>query len=195
MAAHLGDVHGAAWSTELRHASLGAPHRLNGEYAIRDFITPRRHAIEQRHRTGYLPDARRRWAAHTLLERVEDLPAAFYKDTNPRNVLVTAEGGLVTLDVDDLTLAPFGYDLAKLVVTLAMTHGRIPLAVIVNALATYNAAADAHHPGLGAVALPLFLAFAELHSILTAPYLGRGGYRNPWESVRPDTAYPLGGEL
>ncbi len=51
-------------------------------------------------------------------------PAAFYKDANPRNFLITPAGP-VTVDFDDLTLAPFGYDLAKLVVTLAMTYGAL----------------------------------------------------------------------
>ena len=43
-----------------------------------------------------------------------DGPAAFYKDANPRNFLITPAGHPVTIDFDDLTLAPFGYDLAKL---------------------------------------------------------------------------------
>ena len=39
-----------------------------------------------------------------------------------RNVLVTPSGPAL-VDFDDLTLAPFGYDLAKLVVSTAMTFG------------------------------------------------------------------------
>jgi hypothetical protein len=48
---------------------------------------------------------------HAILTTAVSRPVAFYKDTNPRNILITAAGQLIT--VDDLTLAPFGYDLAK----------------------------------------------------------------------------------
>jgi len=52
--------------------------------------------------------------------------------------LITPDGLPVTIDFDDLTLAPFGYDLAKLVVTLAMTYGELPGEQIAAALFAYN---------------------------------------------------------
>ena len=46
---------------------------------------------------------------------------------------MTATGPAI-VDFDDLTLAPFGYDLAKLVVSTAMTHGPLPAEAITAAL-------------------------------------------------------------
>jgi hypothetical protein len=52
----------------------------------------------------------------------------------PATSLSPPDGTPVTIDFDDLTLVPFCYDLAKLIVTLAMTHGPIPCATITEAL-------------------------------------------------------------
>ncbi|MET7327980.1 phosphotransferase [Nonomuraea sp. NPDC005650] len=118
-----------------------------------------------------------------LLAASPATPVAFYKDTNLRNVLITADGP-VMVDLDDLTLAPFGYDLAKLLVTLAMTYGPLPPATFTTSLACYNQPLiDA---GLPPVPIGRFLGHAELHHLLTLPYLGKSGYRHPWPTVRPD---------
>jgi hypothetical protein len=71
-------------------------------------------------------------------------PAAFYKDSNPRNFLITGDGTIFAVDTDDLTLAPFGYDLAKLIATLTMTYGEIGPAGIETAREIYNRAAARH---------------------------------------------------
>ncbi|MDT3397626.1 phosphotransferase [Streptomyces sp. B1866] len=184
LADHLGAAHGAAWLRCLRGARLTAPHTDSQGVLIPGFTAPREAALHQRYRDGYLT-ARELPSALARLKEAAARPAAFYKDTNPRNVLITPSGRPVTLDPDDLTLAPFGYDLAKLVVTLAMTYGRLADDQVTRALAAYNRAAAAHHPALGDTTPAQFLAYAELHGVLTAPYLGRGGYRWSWSQVRP----------
>ncbi len=92
--------------------------------------------------------------------------------------------GPVTVDFDDLTLAPFGYDLAKLVVSLSMTYGALGSARITAALDAYNTATR-HLPGVMPVTREQLMAWAEIHHILTSRYLGRAGYRHSWHAVRP----------
>src|SRR6266536_3346157 len=120
-------------------------------------------------------------AAHATALRHARLDRAYPTDAGH---LITADGPII-VDADDLALAPFGYDLAKLVVTLAMTHGPLSTAAIHQALDAYNQAACRHHRGLGRVGLPTLLAWAEIHHILTSPYLGRDGYRHGWHTLRP----------
>jgi aminoglycoside/choline kinase family phosphotransferase len=105
------------------------------------------------------------------------LPAALYKDANIRNFILT-QHGVAMVDFDDLTLAPFGYDLAKLIVTTAMTHGRS--GAVDAALAAYNARVDTN-----ACPPHRLHAYAEFHHTLTARYLGHNGYRHPWPLIRP----------
>ncbi len=114
--------------------------------------------------------------AQTLLHGACGVPAAYYKDANPRNFLITP-GVPVTVDFDDLTLAPFGYDLAKLVVTLSMTHGTLPTAQITRSIDAYNSAA-AHVGGLQPLTWQRLMAWAEIHHILTSRYLGHNGYQH-----------------
>ncbi len=184
LATHLGDAHGAAWVATLHTAQLDTPHLANDGHAIPDFVTPRLAALSDRGRSSP-PQASKIAGAIDLLQATADDPAAFYKDTNPRNVLITRTGRMVTVDFDDLTLAPFGYDLAKLVVTLSMTYGRLPAPLISRALDAYNTAAARHAPHLGHTSHATLLGFAEIHDVLTAPYLGRGGYRYRWPVVCP----------
>jgi hypothetical protein len=185
IAAHLGNAHGAAWASTLHAARMDQPHPCGPEGAIADFLGPRRAALHSRHRTGHLQSTGLGTLESILTAAVSE-PVAFYKDTNPRNVLLTAHGHLVTVDVDDLTLAPFGYDLAKLIITLAMTHGRLPGGFIRRALDSYNTAAALHSTSLGHVDLWHLSRYATLHHILTAPYLGRNGYQHRWPAVQPD---------
>lgn len=184
IAAHLGDAHGAAWTNTLHAARMDQPHPINRDCTISDFISPRLAALHRRHQAGYLP-ADDLDVTQNILTTAATEPVTFYKDTNPRNILITAAGQLITVDVDDLTLAPFGYDLAKLVVTLAMTHGQIPDQLIESALDAYNTTAARHEADLGHVDLQHLSQYTTLHHILTAPYLGRGGYRHPWPTVKP----------
>lgn len=185
IATHLGDVHGAAWLDDLHRAQLGAAHAPGQGLELPDYPSSRRRALAARHAAGFLPTAADHDAALALLARTVSGPVAFYKDTNPRNLIITPDA-IVTIDVDDLTLAPFGYDLAKLIVTLAMTYGPFPASAVQEALDAYNRAAAGHHESLGHTDMGHLTAFMRLHGILTAPYLGRGGYRHTLPAFRAD---------
>ncbi len=104
--------------------------------------------------------------------------------TPTRGTSSSPRTGPVTIDFDDLTLAPFGYDLAKLIVTLAMTYGPLPAARIAAALGAYNAATR-HCRRLIPVTWEELMDWAEIHHILTSRYLGRAGYPHGWHEVRP----------
>jgi hypothetical protein len=158
LARALGQLHATAHGRDLHRARLDEPYRSRG-LPIADFITPRRDALH------------RQPVPH------HGLPAALYKDANIRNFLITSDG-VAIVDFDDLTLAPFGYDLAKLIVTTAMTHGE-PGPV--------DAALTAYNARVGPNACPphRLHIYAELHHVLTAGYLGRNGYRHPWPQARP----------
>lgn len=160
VAAALGNLHRSAYDRHLHHARLDRLFRVGG-LLINDFVTPRRAALarEPVPCTG--------------------LPAAIYKDTNVRNILLT-EQGVALVDFDDLTLAPFGYDLAKLIVSTAMTYGQPAASLVADALAVYNT-----RVGTNACTVDCLRCYAELHGSLTAPYLHRNGYRHPWPTVRP----------
>jgi hypothetical protein len=58
-----------------------------------------------------------------------------------------------------------------------MTYGPLPANVIRDALDRYNQAAAHHHEPLSQTDIEQFTVFMRLHGILTAPYLGRNGYR------------------
>ncbi|MFC5821149.1 aminoglycoside phosphotransferase family protein [Nonomuraea harbinensis] len=177
----LGRAHAAAWKSDLHRALLTTAHPLAGGRELPDFISPRIAALRRHGDAGFF-NAHQVAAAQSLLAANPAIPVAFYKDTNPRNVLITADGP-VMVDFDDLTLAPFGYDLAKLLVTLAMTYGPLPPGTFTTALARYNKPLlDADLP---AIPIGQLLDHAELHHLLTLPYLGKGGYRHPWPTVRP----------
>lgn len=112
-----------------------------------------------------------------IIEASADEPAAFYKDSNPRNFLITPTT-ITAVDFDDLTPAPFAYDLAKLLVTTAMTHGPLPTGLSAKALAAYNVETPYR-------CSPDRLAdWMEIHHILTSPYLGRNGYTHSWHTLR-----------
>jgi hypothetical protein len=177
LAALLGDAHGAAWESDLRNAHLDTPHALRDGGSLGDFQTSRRAALDRRLEQGYLPSIAALRAMLTLLEKPAGEPAAFYKDSNPRTFLLTGNGTIFTIDTDDLTLAPFGYDLAKLVATLTMTYGEIHPACIERALQIYNRAAAQHDARLGTTTLERLEEFLALHEVLNAPYAGRNGYR------------------
>lgn len=163
----LGRLHAAAYRRELHTAHLDQPHRTVTGLAIRDFFTPRRTVL-----AGLPVDFAAGW------------PAAIYKDANIRNFVVTTAGPAL-VDFDDLTLAPFGYDLAKLVVSTAMTHGTIPIEMITAALSVYNAHTTSAAGPRVRCPLDRFQSFAELHHALTCRYLHRHGYHHAWPAVRP----------
>ena len=146
------------------------PHRLGHE--IPGFLGKRLAATARELESGRVPGAAfSAGEARALLHGACGGPAAFYKDANRRNFLITPAGP-VTVDFDDLTLAPFGYDLAKLVVSLSMTYGALGSARITAALGAYNAATR-HLPAVMPVTREQLMAWAEIHHILTSRYLGR----------------------
>jgi aminoglycoside phosphotransferase (APT) family kinase protein len=185
LAAHLGDVHGSVHQPELRKAELPRPYRAAGGQLLPSFPAGRLTAVERELSAGHVPGVRLTVSQARRLIMSADGPAAFYKDANPRNFLITPDGTPVTIDFDDLTLAPFGYDLAKLIVTLAMTHGPIPSAAIAEALSAYNSAAAGYCPMLVPVAWDELTGWAEIHHILTARYAGDGRYPYQWNQARP----------
>jgi hypothetical protein len=174
VAAAVGRLHAAAYRHELHAAHLDRPHTTPTGLVIPDFATPRREALYRDAAVAGIDPA----PIDTVLGR-PGVPAAFYKDPNVRNYLVNGED-IAVVDFDDLTLAPFGYDLAGLLVTSSMTYGRLDEHTLACCLDAYRTAIapnlcnpdDLHR-------------YAELHHLLTLRYLGRNGYRNPWPTVRP----------
>jgi hypothetical protein len=184
IAGHMGAAHARTHLTELHRAQLDHPYRSASGALIRDFLSPRLHKVRERLHAGLVPNARLNAVSAEQLIRSSGLKkAAFYKDSNPRNILIT-QAGPVLVDFDDLTLAPFGYDLAKLIVALAMTHGSIEQDLITMALAEYNTALD-DIAALTTVPWEELMAWAEVHHALTSHYVGQGGYRFTWDQVRP----------
>jgi Ser/Thr protein kinase RdoA (MazF antagonist) len=188
LAACLGGMHGDAYARELHQARLPQRYRTRDGHTLPGFPDGRIDAVARELRSGRVPDAR--LSVHEAQELIMDAdgPAAFYKDANPRNFLITSEGSLVTIDFDDLTLAPFGYDLAKLIVTLAMTHGLIPATDIATTLTSYNEAAARHCQSLPGVTLEELMGWAEIHHILTSRYASDGRYPYRWDQARPGPA-------
>jgi hypothetical protein len=185
LAALLGDVHGTAYSRQLRDARLGQPFQTPDGHVLPSFPGGRVDAMARELEAGSVPGAGFTVAQAQRLLADADGPAAFYKDANPRNFLITPAGTLVTIDFDDLTLAPFGYDLAKLVVTLAMTHGPLPAALTAAALIAYNTATAAHSGALPGVTWDELMNWAEIHHILTSRYAADGRYAHQWNEARP----------
>jgi Ser/Thr protein kinase RdoA (MazF antagonist) len=186
LAAHLGDVHGSAHVIELHQARLDHPYRAMFGHLLPSFPHRRVDAVARELRAGNVPgDGLMSVARAQRLLAEADGPAAFYKDANLRNFLITPDGLAVTIDFDDLSLAPFGYDLAKLVVTLAMTNGALPGDQIAAALRTYNTAAARHCGALPGVTWAELMNWAEIHHILTSRYAADGRYPRHWQEVRP----------
>jgi Ser/Thr protein kinase RdoA (MazF antagonist) len=185
VAAHLGGMHGAAHAIELNRARLGEPYRTRAGYTLPGFPDGRADAVARELATGAIPGTPLTAREGQRLITGADGPAAFYKDANPRNFLITPDGEVVTIDFDALTLAPFGYDLAKLIVTLAMTHGPIPAANTAAALDAYNCAATRQSAALPGVAREDLLTWAEIHHILTIRYAADGRYPCRWDQARP----------
>ncbi|MFG3301515.1 phosphotransferase [Micromonospora chersina] len=174
IAARLGRLHAAAHRRELHAARLNRHHTTATGLVIPDFANPRRAALHRAAAAAGVDAA----AVGALLDR-PSRPAAFYKDPNVRNYLVDRED-IAFVDFDDLTLAPFGYDLAGLLVTASMTYGRLDEQTVAHCVDAYRAAVAPHlcHP-------TDLHQFAELHHLLTLRYVGRNGYRHSWPAVRP----------
>ncbi|MFJ8477688.1 phosphotransferase [Kitasatospora sp. NPDC094011] len=178
----LGHQHPTAHTRELHAARLDTPH-TSGGVTIPDFAEGRRDRLHQLLASGAVPGPTlTHEAVEAWLKQAATMPAAFYKDANPRNFLIT-DAVVAVIDFDSLTLAPFGYDLAKLVVSTAMTTGPLPEDTIHRAVDAYNR--HPRHHGLPGCSRHEFTAWCEFHHILTAPYLGTNSYQFSWHHVRP----------
>jgi hypothetical protein len=163
VAAALGDLHTAAYTRHLHTWRLDRPYEATTTLRLVDFVSPRATVLP--------PDFAE-----------AELPCALYKDSNIRNFILL-DDEVAIIDFDDLTLAPFGYDLAKLVVSAAMTHGPLSGALIEDTLNRYNTQttgiANAHCD------IRRLQLYTEIHHRLTSGYLGRHGYTYDWSTVRP----------
>lgn len=165
LAQALGRLHAAAYIEQLHAARLDAPFAGSNGLVIDDFVSSRRELLDR------------------MPMPVSGRPVAIYKDANIRNFLLT-DDGVAIVDFDDLTLAPFGYDLAKLVVSTAMTHGRLDPGDVEQALDVYNSHTSEADGGVSC-SLDHLKVYAEFHHVLTARYLHHNGYHHAWPEVRP----------
>lgn len=178
----LGAAHTAAYQACLHRAHLAEGFPLPGFGRLEGFLASRVLRVRQSLEAGLVPGpAFTADEAVGVLNSAADEPAAFYKDANPRNFLISPNG-ISLVDFDDLTLAPFGYDLAKLILTTAMTHGSLPSGLTETALGAYNKASE--HP----CTRSRLADWLEIHHIFTSPYLGRNGYAYSWHTFRSDPA-------
>jgi hypothetical protein len=162
-------------------ARLDRPHRTNTSAMIPDFPSRRREAITRLLNGGTVPSPGLTLTqAHAALDGALSQPACFYKDSNPRNHLIH-DGQATLIDFDTVSLAPAGYDLAKLIVTMTMTYGPRPQSEARTALDIYNAALTQQSTDLRPVQWEALRTWAQIHHILTTPYFGRGGYRWRWK--------------
>lgn len=195
VAAHLGYLHAAAYVADLHRGPLDSDavvDLVDGHHHIPGFLANRAKIVLSRVTSGAAPglllDPK---AADALMHDASLGPAAIYKDSNPRNLLITdsaagaTPSGPVIVDFDDLTLAPFGYDLAKLIVGVAMTTGPVSDLLVSASLTAYNDAVQLRVPDLPEVSNVALAGWMEIHHVLTFPYLGRNGYRYSWNHVRP----------
>lgn len=186
LASNLGAVHASASSLELHDATLIRPWLTTAGHWIPDFQDRRLAAVARELGSKRVRSPALGLSDVTQLFRsASEAPAAFYKDANPRNFLITAAGP-VTIDFDDLSLAPFGYDLAKLVVTLSMTYGALEPDHIAKAVTAYNIAVS-QLPGVEMLTWAKLLDWAEVHHILTCRFIGSSGYRHSWNDLRPSS--------
>ncbi|MBM0227257.1 MULTISPECIES: phosphotransferase [Micromonospora] len=173
-AAALGRLHAAAHRSELRTARLDQPHITSTGLVIPDFASPRQAALHHAAAAGGIHGS----VIDAVLDRAGEF-VTFYKDPNIRNYLANGNE-VAVVDFDDLTLAPFGYDLAGLLVTASMTYGRLADRSTTRCLRAYRLAVAPQICSLADLK-----RYAELHHLLTLRYLGRNGYRHPWPTVRP----------
>lgn len=156
----------------------GEPHHAHGALTIRAFDHHRKQRLLDL-LTGPTPLDSRLTPSQieAWMDHAAHLPATVYKDANVRNFLLT-NTGTVAVDFDALTLAPPGYDAAKLIVSAAMTYGPLSLTLVEETRASYNTVL--HTANLTNCTAEEFTAWIEIHHILTSPYQELNGYRHSW---------------
>ncbi len=183
VAAALGRLHRTARRRGLDHALGNSRYKTASGLVLDAFAGPRRSRLHAVLRQGLAPNSPlSHRTVDQWLDHAAELPVALYKDANPRNVLISDHRGLVLVDFDSLTLAPVGYDLAKLLVTTAMTYGALPCSAAEETITTYSEQLDLDPP---ACSMAEIIAWSEFHHLLTHVHLGRHGYRHAWPAVRP----------
>ncbi|WP_116248473.1 phosphotransferase [Nocardiopsis sp. FIRDI 009] len=179
----LGRLHAVAFERQLHEARLDGSFRPPGAPWLDSFVRPRLEWLDRRRREGSISTGQHDTAVAAIAE-ASDRPAAVYKDCNVRNVLV--DGTDITLvDFDDLTLAPFGYDLAKLLVSAAMTYGPLTHSLYTRVLDSYRRSGESAGGPESTCSWSDLGDWMEIHGLFTARYVGRNGYRYPWPEVRP----------
>ncbi|MFE1397017.1 aminoglycoside phosphotransferase family protein [Nocardiopsis dassonvillei] len=180
VAALLGSLHAEAFKRELHAANLDTPFSTSNGVLLASFVEPRVAWLGRHRRSGAISE-RQYDVAVAMITQAARRPAAFYKDCNIRNVLM-GNTSPVLVDFDDLTLAPFGYDLAKLLVSAAMTYGPLARSVYREALASYRQAVEERQGPVNPCTWEELDTWLEIHALFTRPYLGRNGYRHRWSS-------------
>lgn len=178
----LGRLNATAYLRELRNAHLEKEFTTDGDLVLPGFTAPRLARLRRHHNEGLITPRQRAEAAE-LITQAAEWPATFYKDSNVRNVLITGSGPIL-VDFDDLTLAPFGYDLAKLLVSAAMTHGPLPRTTYTETLAAYIDGVESAGGPADAYTQGDLAHWLEIQNLFTSPYLGHNGYRHPWRAPR-----------
>jgi hypothetical protein len=112
------------------------------------------------------------------------LPNALYKDSNVRNFIVQGRRILV-IDFDDLTLAPTGYDLAKLIVSHSLTTGESVERFALSLLRRYEAGYRRTCGVSSACSADALQLWIDVNEALTKKYIGRNGYRCSLSITKP----------
>ncbi|MDR7303877.1 phosphotransferase [Haloactinomyces albus] len=181
VASALGRLHHTARQRGLAQAMANSRY-ITSDVILDAFAGPRRRRLHELCAVQGAGAPLSHEAIGAWLDHAAMLPVALYKDANPRNVLVADYREPVLVDFDSLTLAPVGYDLAKLLVTTAMTGGDLPPRVVEETITAY---AQELPDTLDHSRRTELTVWAEFHHLLTLPYLGHHGYRYPWPAVRP----------
>jgi hypothetical protein len=148
----------------------------------RVFSAPRRAPVEARLRvTQDHGNLLHRVSLDRLWMLADARAQCFYKDCNALNFIL--RGHRVSLvDFDTLTVAPAGYDLAKLLLTVMMRRGNGSAGLVRRCLGVYNA--ELCVKGGAPCGADRLLLFMELHWLLTMPYMAKNGYQVPWPALR-----------
>ncbi|MQB08167.1 hypothetical protein DXT91_29470 [Agrobacterium tumefaciens] len=121
-----------------------------------------------------------------VLKHFSGTSSNLYKDSNVTN-FINYNGGAFIIDFDTITLAPFGYDFAKLLLTDAVKSHSLEQQRVAGALMQYR-----WTPACGALSANLMLMFMDIHWIMAQPFRRKNSYQVDWAVLRPQMAKCLG---
>jgi hypothetical protein len=99
----LGDLHRIAYQHELHQARLDRPHLTTTGVTIPDFVSRRRTAVIRLLTQRAVPEpALSLPDAMNALDEALAGPASFYKDSNPRNFLISTNGPVLATSTPSL---------------------------------------------------------------------------------------------